>query len=196
MIYLAGALWLAIYVFLRRSRAWLLAYVVGAVGFTLILVYFVRGSALESAFETAGAVGAHYVGDALRIPTRVFLNAPGTLLVLIVYQKAGWTAVEVDIECSGLLESIVFLGLVAFFRGLPWGRKIWYLSVGLLFTYVVNVIRIVIIVAMISYFGKDAIYLAHTVVGRAVFFALVINLYWYTFTRTTMETLRHRILEE
>lgn len=196
MIYVAGALWAAVYLFLRRSRAWLLAYVVGAVGFTLIFVYFARGSALESAFETAGAVGAHYIGNGLGIPTKVFFNAPGTLLVLIVYQKAGWTAVEVDIECSGLLESIVFIGLVLFFRGLPWVRKMWYISVGLMFTFIVNLLRIVVIVVMITHFGKGAIYLAHTVVGRAVFFALVINLYWYTFTRTTMETLRHRILEE
>ncbi len=196
MIYLAIALWAAVYLFLRRARAWLLSYVVGAVGFTLIFVYFVRGSALESLVETAGAVAAHYVGDAIGIPTRVFFNAPGTLLVLIVYQKAGWTAVEIDIECSGLLESIVFLGLVLFYRGLPLISKVGYLTAGLLFTFAVNVVRIVVIVAMISHFGKDAIYLAHTVVGRAVFFALVINLYWYTFTRTTMETLRKRILEE
>ena len=196
MIYFLALAWAAAYVFLRRSRAWLLSYVVGAVGFTLIVVYLMRGSVLESAFETAGAVGAHYVGNLIGIPTKVFFNAPGTLLVLIVYQHSGWTAVEVDIECSGLLESIVFIGLVLFFRGLPFIRKVWYISVGLVFTFLVNLLRIVLIVAMITHFGKDAIYLAHTVVGRAVFFLLVINLYWYTFTRTTMETLRRRIMEE
>lgn len=185
--------WFTIYLFFRKARAWLLAYVVGAVGFTLIAIYLARGSWLEEQVEAGAALAAHWLSSLVGIPTRVFFDAPGTLLVLIVYQVMGWTAVEIDIECSGILELAAFAGLVLFFEGFEWWKRLLILTGGLLLTFGMNVIRILIVVATIHRGGKDAIYLAHTLIGRAVFFAMVIGLYWYVFTRLTMETIRRRI---
>ncbi|MCR4398044.1 MAG: exosortase family protein XrtG [Firmicutes bacterium] len=188
--------WAASYLVLRRARAWLLSYVVGAVGFTLISVYIVRGSSFETLVEVAGARLTHYICNMVGVPTKVFTNAPGTLLVLIVYQVKGWTAVEMDIECSGMLEMAVFSGLVLFFEGFSYARRLGILASGLALTYASNVLRVMIIVLMIHRGGKSAIYLAHTVVGRAVFFAMIISLYWYAFTKPTLELIRRRLAED
>lgn len=196
MIYLVIFIWLLLYLFLRNSRAWLLAYIVGAVGFTTIAVYLLRGTYLEGRIEQIGALGAHYLSTALGIPTRVFFDAPGTLLVLIVYQEAGWTAIEIDIECSGLLEFMVFSGLTIFYEGFPYWRRLMILLVGIPLSYGINIIRIIIIVFMIHKGGKDAIYLAHTVVARAFFFAMAMALYWHIFTRPTLQMLRQRLTED
>lgn len=191
-----STVWLLSYLFLRRARAWLLAYMIGTVGFTLLLVYAFRGSAVEALVERSSAVGAHYLSSWIGIPTRVFVNAPGTLLVLIVYQKIGWTAIEIDIECSGLLEFTVFTGLVLFFNGFTWKYRASVLPVGLAATFAMNIVRIVIIVATIHFGGKSAIYIAHTIVGRAIFFLMVIGLYWYVFTRATALAINRRLTEE
>lgn len=188
------ALWVLSYIFLRRAKAWLMAYMLGTIGFTLLLIYALRGSVVESFIERMSALAAHYVCRAVSIPTKVFINAPGTLLVLIVYQQVGWTAVEIDIECSGLLEFTVFAGLVLFFNGFSWKYRSTVLPLGILATFAMNIVRIAIIVAAIHLGGKSAIYLAHTVVGRAIFFIMVIALYWYVFTRATARAVNRRLM--
>ena len=94
LYWIIAAVWAVSYTFFRRARAWLIAYMLGAIGFTLLAVYALRSSAVESFIEKMSAVAAHYLCNVINIPTKVFFNAPGTLLVLIVHQKVGWTAVE------------------------------------------------------------------------------------------------------
>lgn len=188
------AVWIVAYAFFRKAHAWLMAYMLGTIGFTLLLVYAFRGSVVESFIERTTAIAAHYVCNAVGIPTKVFLNAPGTLLVLIVYQEVGWTAVEIDIECSGLLEFTVFSGLVLFFNGFSWRYRATVLPLGILATFGMNIMRIAIIVATIHFGGKSAIYIAHTVVGRAIFFMMVIALYWYVFTRATTSAINKKLM--
>lgn len=195
MPYLVVAIWLVLYLFLRKAKAWLFAYLVGVVGFALLAIYFLRGSIIEETVERFTAVSAHHLCNSIGIPTKVFFNAPGTLLVLIVYQQAGWTSIEIDIECSGVLEFTVFIALVLFFHGFSWRYKSFVLPTGLGLTFVMNVIRVLIIVATIHYGGKSAIYVAHTVVGRAIFFMMVIVLYWYVFTKKTIGLLRQKIMK-
>lgn len=188
--------WAGMYLFLRKARAWLMAYMLGAIGYTLLVVFALRGSAVESSIERLSALGAHALCNLIGIPTKVFLDAPGTLLVLIVYQQIGWTAIEIDIECSGLLEFTVFTALVLFFNGFSWRYRAAVLPAGLLATFAMNIIRIVIIVSTIHLGGKNAIYIAHTVVGRAIFFMMVIALYWYVFTRATSIAVQRRLMED
>jgi exosortase family protein XrtG len=196
LYWVVAAIWLVLYLFLQKARAWLLAYMLGTVGFTLLVVYAFRGSAVESFIERTSALSAHYLSSALGIPTKVFFNAPGTLLVLIVYQEVGWTAIEIDIECSGLLEFMVFTGLMLFFNGFTWKYRATVLPLGIAATFVMNVVRIAIIVATIHFGGKNMIYVAHTVVGRAIFFMMVIALYWYVFTRATSQAIHRRLTRD
>lgn len=196
LFYVVLTVWIAGYLFFRRAHAWLLAYMLGTIGFTLLMVYALRGSPVESFIERSSALAAHYVCEAVNIPTKVFFNAPGTLLVLIVYQEVGWTAVEIDIECSGLLEFTVFTGLVLFFNGFTWKYRAKVLPLGLIGTFAMNIVRISIIVATIHLGGKNAIYIAHTVVGRAFFFIMVIALYWYVFTRATTSAINKKLMGE
>ena len=196
LFWIISATWVLMYLFLRKARAWLLAYMIGTIGFTMLFVYASRGRAFEGFVERSSAIAAHYVSGWLDIPTKVFFNAPGTLLVLIVYQEVGWTAIEIDIECSGLLEFTVFTGLVLFFNGFTLRYKAVAWPLGIATTFVMNIIRIVIIVATIHFGGKSAIYIAHTVVGRAIFFLMVVALYWYVFTRATSRAIHQKLVEE
>jgi len=55
--------------------------------------------------------------------------------------------------------------------------------IGCVCIFFFNVIRIVIICAIIFQFGSGSYYVAHTIIGRLVFYTLSILLYYYVFTK-------------
>jgi len=192
----AGAitLWGAGVLFFRVRRVWLLYYTLGAVGLAALLICAVQR--LPSGVlhvEAMTAYGAHYVSRSLGIPTRIFQAAPNTVLVLVIAQDIGWTALQVGIECSGLLETAILVGLLAFYPGWPWQRKLVLILAGLATTYVANISRMVVIILIMHRMGKDWLLFAHTLVGKFVFFVLVIAIYWYLLTLPTITHLGRRL---
>lgn len=194
----AGALVVAAaaVLFFRYYRIWPLYYVLGAAFFTLFAVYLLRHSPVERFVEEQTALAAHVISGPLGVVTRIFRNAPGTILVLIVGQKVGWTVIKIDIECSGFLEMMVFTGLCLFYPGFSPLQRVAWLAGGNVITFLVNLIRVVVIVVCLHYGGKDIIYVAHTIIGRGLFFALVVVMYWYAFTRTTLGRVARAVVQK
>lgn len=190
-----AAAWAALVVTLRVRRLWLPYFVLAAVGFCLLFLTATRGTVVESTLETLTAEHGHLAAGWLGIPTLVFRNAPGTLLVLIVVGVKGWVVIDVGIECSGMLELAAFSSLLLFYPGLSAGRRSWLLVTGLVATYLVNIVRLLVIIGFLHWGGKDMAWLAHSVIGRAVFFALVVAIYWFVFTRATLKSVRQRVEE-
>ncbi|MGC8837890.1 MAG: hypothetical protein ACP5UM_05685 [Anaerolineae bacterium] len=187
--------WLALVLVLRRGRIWLFYYLVAAVGWCFGVVVLLRELLPgETTLAMATAYSTHYLAGLLDIPTRVFRSAPGLLLVLVIAQKSGWTALQVGLESSGLLEMAVLTGLLAFYPGMPLLRRAVGLAVGLVATYVTNVLRVLLIVVVLHFASKDALLFAHTFLGRAFFFAVTVAIYWYLMTRSSLEVLRGRVL--
>ena len=186
--YVLAALFItaAALLFFRRHRIWPFYCILGAAGFTLLAVILLRHGPVERLVEEQTALAAHIVAGLLGVVTRVFRNAPGTILVLIVGQELGWTVVNIDIECSGFLEMLVFTGLCLFYPGFSLAQRVGWLVGGNLATFLFNLVRVVAIVCCLHWGGKDIIYLAHTVIGRGLFFFLVIMLYWFAFTRSSL----------
>lgn len=187
--------WTGFVAFLRYARAWLLYFIAGAVGFTLAVVYLVRGTAIEYGLESLTALHVHQVASLVGIPTRIFTSAKEILLVMIISQDVGWTAMTIDIECSGLLELTVFMGLLLFFPKMPVLRKLVIGVLGLLATYVFNLIRVMAIAAVLHWGGKNAIFIAHTIVGRGIFFVCIVAIYWFAFTRGSLQLVADNMKE-
>jgi len=53
-----------------------------------------------------------------------------------------------------------------------------------------NILRLTIICIMIHVFGNEIYYLAHTIVGRMVFYVLTLLLYFHVFTRRQIKQQR------
>jgi exosortase family protein XrtG len=190
---LAGttALWAALTYFFYRNRIWLLYYVVGAVGLALLLIWSGRTVfPLELWLKQSAAYAVHFIAQWFGIETRIFESAPGTILVLVIPQSQGWTLVEIGVECSGLLEEAVLIGLASFYPGWGLPRRLGWLSLGIAATYLGNLLRILFIVMTLHFLGKDTLFLAHTLVGRVFFFFIVIAIYWAVFTQPTLRQLR------
>lgn len=188
-IAVAALLWLPAVIILRRHRIWIFYYILGAVGFTFFLILLLRGSFVEYQMEyQAGMVLQSLLGF-LNIKTFVFDKAPGTLLVLIEVDNS-WTTINIDIESSGILETCIFLGLTLFFPLNSQARRVLYSLAGIVSIYVINIIRLVLIITIIHWGGRNMIFVAHTLLGRLFFFFLIIALYWYVFTVPSLKKAR------
>jgi exosortase family protein XrtG len=193
LLVLLFASWLAVVIFLRRARIWLPYYVLGAVGcaYWMVLV-FSNLLGLEPFLAHSVAWMVHITSNLLSIPTRIFEGAPGVLLVLVIYQDIGWTVLQVGIESSGLLEISVLVSLLLFYPGWSLSRRLWLIAVGAIAMWIANILRMLVIVVMLNQFGKEALVLAQMYVGKAVFFVLVILIFWFIITRPTLKVLHRR----
>ena len=185
----AIAVWAAIGYYLHKNRIWIFYYIWTAVGLTIISILLLRRSTVEYAIEQWTGLLLHYTLGWIGIHTAVFDKSPGTVLVLLAIEKS-WTCIDIDIECSGLLESCVLVGLLWFFPISSTPQKVRQTIAGLLALFFINLVRLYTIVAIINIYGRNAMYIAHTLIGRLVFFFLAVIVYWYLFTRPSLRQAR------
>jgi exosortase family protein XrtG len=183
--------WLAGVVFLRYYRIWLFYYLLATVGCIYFLVIAARDLfGLEEQLAASVAWTIHNIAEALGIPTRIFSGAPGVLLVLVVVQSVGWTVLHIGVESSSLLEIGVLTSLLIFYPGWKLSRRVLSVVGGALAIWGANILRMLVIVIMLNRLGKDALVLAHTYIGKTVFFVLAIAIFWYLITNGTLRDLR------
>ena len=193
---LLALVWALAVLFFRANRIWLPFYILGSVGLAFILIFAGRATPVEPWLQQGVAAGVHAVSEVINIPTKIFRAAPGAVLVLVISQDVGWTMLQVTVESSGLLESGVIAGMLMFYPG--WSlRKRIYLTIGAFAaTYVANIVRLMFIVVTLRFVGKDSLLFSHTIIGRGVFFVLVIVIYWFLITRPTLRSVRKKLDEE
>lgn len=177
--------WIYILSIFRRKGLAFFSFFIGSVGFFLfsfVTLYPVLSAPLE--YLVCDLTGI--VGNMIGIFTAY--SSYGVLFIDNVV--GGPVSLYVDFECAGLVENLVFLSLLLFFPAYKWYEKIWVGTLGITVIMLANVIRLTIICIMIYVFGNDIYYLAHTIVGRMVFYVLSIMLYFYVFTRRQVKQQR------
>ncbi|MBC7076453.1 MAG: exosortase family protein XrtG [Syntrophomonadaceae bacterium] len=184
--------WLAMVFFFYYNKIWVLYYICGSVGLCCILVLLSRGSYIEYFLARQTSSILHYLLSCFGIVTYIFDRAPGTLLVLIKVD-ASWTTITMDIENSGLLELCIFGGLILFYPLYRLAKKGLAAVVGLAGIYAANIIRLFVVILLINRFGRDMGYIAHTLIGRVLFFFLVVAVYWNLFTRFSLKYIRKKV---
>lgn len=187
---LALAVWLMLVLWLRAYRIWLPYYVLAVGGSAGLVAVLGSGpSGVDRALAGLVALHAHLLGGAFGLPTRHFSGAPGTLLVLIVDQSVGWTALEIGVESSGLLELGVLISILAWYPGWEWRKRLRLILFGATAVYLANLARVLLIAAMLHHLGKDALVLAHTYLGKGLFFVLVVAILWRVLTLASVRGL-------
>jgi exosortase family protein XrtG len=187
----AAVSWLAVVYFFYRYRIWLPFYVIGAVGLAFLVIAVGRTLLpLETLLEQFTAFNVHDIAQVFGVETRIFAASPGVILVLVIPQTQGWTLVDIGVECSGLLEEAVLIGLLSFYPSWSLPRRIGLISAGVAATYLGNLVRVLFIVLTLHEWGKDSLFLAHTLVGRVIFFFIVVGIYWVVLTGPTLKQIR------
>jgi len=192
LIVIACILWLLILLFFLHSKIWVFYYIWGAVGSCCLLVLLLHGSFVEYRIEHYTGVFLHYLLDYVGITTYIFDKAPGTLLVLTKLDNS-WTTINIDIENSAILEMCIFFGLSIFYPVLKIAKRIWFTIGGLILIYIINMIRLLTVIFCIHSGGRSMSFIAHTLVGRLVFFILIVAIYWRFITLPSLQKAREDI---
>lgn len=170
-------LWIYVLTVLKRSKLNFWYFFVGSTGMFLTLMVYVQPLILrgmtQSITMVAGAIG--YMTNRF---SGYYENS-----MLFIPHKEGAISLLVDFECAGVIELFIFIALLFFY---PVYSKVEKVSVGMFgfaYLFAANVLRIVSICAVISIYGKDSYFVAHSIVGRILYYAMTMVLYWFLFTK-------------
>jgi exosortase family protein XrtG len=179
-------IWLIMTIFFYRQRIWVFYYIWGAVGLCCFIILFFRGSMVEFWIELQTSYILQYILSHFGVVTYVFDKAPGTLLVLIKLDN-NWTTIDIDMENSGFLEMAICLGLIIFYPLYNFFKRSFVALAGVMAVYLINILRVVMVVLTIHAGGRNMSFIAHTLIGRTIFFALIVALYWELLTRPSIK---------
>lgn len=103
--------------------------------------------------------------------------------VIFISNKESSISLYIDYECSGIIEMMAFVSMVAFFQVYDISQRVVVSILGCVCIFFANVFRIFIICLIIYFFGNNSYYFAHTIVGRIVFYGMSVALYYFVFTK-------------
>ncbi len=183
-----AAIYLAGMVLLRHSRFGLTGYLWNAFGFTAL------GVLMSQVGRWNVGLGRVEASHMITLFGWMGLEIGGSERAsLIVADRTGWSVLNIGVECSALVEAFIFAGLILFYPRFSTGDRIQRLAIGLSATYLINLVRMAVIVGMIHWLGKEAAPLAHTIVARLVFFVGVVTVYWSLLTLPTLRVVRREL---
>ncbi len=173
----AIAAWIWLLLILRRAELKFWHYILGAAGLFTILMLLVRPVMTLPLARIVAAVAGIFgkITD--------FYQAYFRYGVIFIESGKEAITVNIDLECSGIIEISAFLSLIVFFEVYSIPERIYFGIIGALYTLLSNSFRIAVICTFIHFAGPDYYYIAHTLLGRIVFYVLQVLLYFFVFTR-------------
>ena len=181
MIYVVAAaaigLWVWLLRVLRKAGLKFWRYLLGSCGIFLILLILVRPWLVLPLARLIAAIAGIFG------KVTGFYQAYYRYGVIFIESLNGAITVNIDLECSGFIEISAFISLLAFYGIYNIPERIYIGVVGTLYTMLTNALRIAVICTMIHFLGTDYYYVAHTIVGRIVFYVLQVMLYFFIFTK-------------
>ncbi|MBR2597949.1 MAG: exosortase family protein XrtG [Clostridiales bacterium] len=181
MIYVVAAaaigLWVWLLRVLRKAGLKFWRYLLGSCGIFLILLILVRPWLVLPLARLIAAIAGIFG------KVTGFYQAYYRYGVIFIESLNGAITVNIDLECSGFIEISAFISLIAFYGIYNIPERIYIGVIGTLYTMLTNALRIAVICTMIHFLGTDYYYVAHTIVGRIVFYVLQVILYFYIFTK-------------
>lgn len=152
-------------------------YITGASGLFLIIMIMVRPFLTIPLARAVAAIAGTFG------KITGFYEAYYRYGVIFIDAVKGAITVNIDLECSGIIEIAAFLSLLVFFSVYTIPERIYVGIIGVIWTLMSNALRITVICTMIHFLGTDYYYLAHTFVGRIVFYIGQVLMYFFVFTK-------------
>lgn len=173
--------WIYILSVLKRGKMGFYHFLLGSVGLFFIMLCitpYVKDFFISS---FVGSIG--WIGEMTGL-----YSSYAEYGMLFISRGETMMSLYVDMECSGIIEMMVFVAMISFFPAYNLWGKIKTTVIGLLLICVFNFIRIFVIVALIFNFGSYIYSFAHAIIGRLIFYVLILVLYFYVFTRKQILT--------
>lgn len=169
--------WLYLLHLTKKAKVYFWHFIVGSVGLFIILMVF---------FEP---IIMPYINLVLTALISLWGNITGwfttmyNISAIFVTTELGSALLQIDVECSGVIEILAYLSILIFFDPFSTGEKFIYGIIGIIYILLANAIRVGMISSLVYLFGIGIYDFAHTILGRIVFYILTVILYYYVFTR-------------
>lgn len=171
-------IWIYLLTVLKRARLDFWYFILGSIGFFTITVILLQPLLLlpmQRAIAAVAGLPGEWTG------TYASYYEKG---LLFISHNATQLSLYIDFECTGILETLAFLSLLWFFPVYQLYEKIAVSVIGTATIFLANVLRIFVICQMLYWGGERLYFMAHSFVGRFLFYAITIALYFYVFTRS------------
>lgn len=170
--------WIYLLSVFTRGKLYFYQFIWGSVGLFVFMMMWIQPVAIRPLTNlvcSAAGVAGRMTG---------FYESYSEYSMLFVQHGSEAISLCIDYECSGIIEMMAYVSMLAFFRVYDWMQRIILSVLGCMMIFFANIIRLFVISTTIYYFGNDAYYIAHTIVGRIIFYALSVILYYYIFTKS------------
>ena len=170
--------WIYLLSVFTRGKLYFCQFIWGSVGLFVFMMMWIQPVAIRPLTNlvcSAAGVAGRMTG---------FYESYSEYSMLFVQHGSEAISLCIDYECSGIIEMMAYVSMLAFFRVYDWMQRIILSVLGCMMIFFANIIRLFVIGTTIYYFGNDAYYIAHTIVGRIIFYALSVILYYYIFTKS------------
>ena len=170
--------WIYLLSVFTRGKLYFYQFIWGSVGLFVFMMMWIQPVAIRPLTNlvcSAAGVAGRMTG---------FYESYSEYSMLFVQHGSEAISLCIDYECSGIIEMMAYVSMLTFFRVYDWMQRIILSVLGCMMIFFANIIRLFVIGTTIYYFGNDAYYIAHTIVGRIIFYALSVILYYYIFTKS------------
>lgn len=169
--------WIYLLSVMDRAKLNFWHFIVGSLGLFLFLMVMIRPVMTEPLSKAVAAMAGLF-GSITRTFTPFFRYG-----IVFVESASGSITLQIDFECSGIIEIMAYLSLLVFFRVYTKHERVFLSVLGVAFIMIANALRVIVICEAIHFFGPSVYHTAHTIIGRIVFYVLSIILYFFVFTK-------------
>ncbi len=171
------ALWVYLLFVLKRADLNFWLFITGSFGLFILMMIFVRPILTQPLARVVAAM-AGVIGGLTGTFSAYFRYG-----IIFIHALTGSITLQVDFECSGIIEIMAFVSLLAFFQVYTLREKLRVGILGVLGIMLANTLRIIVICEIIYFGGPGTYFIAHAIVGRLVFYSLSVLLYFFVFTK-------------
>ncbi len=173
-----AAAWLFLLYVLDRAELYFWKFFLGCTGLFILMMVTVRPLFTEDLARAVSAL-AGGIGDLTGTFSAYFRYG-----IIFIFTTMGSVTLKIDFECSGIIEIMAYISLLAFFRVYTIFERFLVGFVGVFYLIFANALRITLICVVVHFAGPGAYFIMHAIVGRLFFYFLSILLYYFVFTKT------------
>lgn len=180
MIIAAGILiivWTYIMFLFYKNKMYFFKFIIGSLGLFCILMYFGRDG-LSEVIKYGIIYPLSLIGDV----TGLFYTYINQSVVTVFHNNQS-LSYYISYECSGVVETLVFISLLTFYPVYNWINRLKFYIVGTLYIIVMNIVRLLIITLIVKYLGSSYFFFSHVILSRIIFFGFMVVLYYEVFTK-------------
>lgn len=152
----------------------------GSIGLFFILLFFFR-SYLELGFKALLFYSLSFLSNL----THLFYIS--TLSNTVVNVNNLNFNINFNTQASTLISMVVFTSLICFFPLLRAKRRVFLFFLGNILIFLINIFRSFIVILLIRLFSTYSLVIDFDIIGKLIFFVLIITLYYFIFTKAQIK---------